>query len=268
MRDPNEKYHDHVASIYDDMYKRSPYWSFYHALSWNHVKEHLPRDLAVEVHDVGCGTGIYGLKFLKAGFRVFFSDLSARMLDVARRKVEEAGFLERAEFMKLDMTDMGPIADGRFGFLCAQGDPLSLCSDARKAMREVARTLAPGGVAVLSVDNRVVCYEHFLEKGDLAGLIDFHKRGIITWLAKRKDERFPCRTFSPVELEALAAFARLEVVSLIGKTVLPLRKHTALLENDRAVKELLRIERKLGAVESNLGRASHLQIVVRKPAAP
>jgi ubiquinone/menaquinone biosynthesis C-methylase UbiE len=263
MRSACEKYHDHVANIYDDIYSRSPYWDFYFDLSWRHMKSHLPQDLSVPVHDVGCGTGIFGIRLLKAGFRVCFSDLSARMLDVARRKVDEAGYLDRAEFIKLDMADMSPIPDGRFGFLCAQGDPLSLCTDAKKALQEVKRTLAPGGTAVLSVDNHATGYEYFLEKGDMKGLSAFHKTGVLQWLAEDKKERFPFQTFTPRTLRKLIRAAGLEVVSLIGKTVLPLRKHAGLLEDPRSYKSLMAIERKLGASEENLGRAAHLQVVVK-----
>jgi ubiquinone/menaquinone biosynthesis C-methylase UbiE len=211
MRDANERYHDHVANIYDDMYSRSPYWDFYREISWSHMKEYLPRDLSVKVHDVGCGTGTFGLRFLKAGFSVLFSDLSRNMLDVARRKVEEAGYLDRATFEKIDMADMSVIADNHFGFICAQGDPLSLCRDPRKAMREISRILEKGGTAALSVDNRTSGYGYFLEKGDLEGLTDFHKRGVLTWLAERKDERFPYQTFDGDALCRLAEKAKLEV---------------------------------------------------------
>lgn len=263
MRDPCEKYHDHVANIYDDMYA-SPYWTFYHACSWEHMKPHLPKDLSVEVHDLGCGTGYYGLKLLRAGYRVCFSDLSARMLDRARRKVEAAGYADRAVFLKMDLLDQSVVADGRFGLVCAQGDPLGLCRDPRRGMREIARTLGPGGVAVLSVDNRVASYEHFLEKGDLEGLRAFHRTGVITWLAERKEERFPVKTFFPGELERLAAAAGLERISIVGKIVLPLRRHPRLLEDPRAFRALLRIERRLAADPPNLGRAAHLQAVFRK----
>lgn len=263
MRDPNEKYHDHVANIYDDMY-RSPYWDFYHELSWKHMKGHLPRDLSLEAHDAGCGTGRFGLALLKAGFRVLFSDLSARMLHAAQRKVEEAGFGDRAEFLKMDIADQRLLEDGRFGLVCAQGDPLSLSRDPKRSVREIARTLGGGGIAVLSVDNRMGGYDHFLEKGDLAGLLDFHKRGIFTWLAEKKDERFPCRTFEPSELVGMAKTAGFEVLSLIGKVVLPLRKHQEILKDKEVFRALMRIERKLGSRQENLGRASHLQAVLRK----
>ncbi|MFH2001328.1 MAG: methyltransferase domain-containing protein [Planctomycetota bacterium] len=264
MRDANEKYHDHVASIYDDIYKSS-YWDFYRDLSWNYMKEHLPRSLSVRTHDVGCGTGTFGLRLLKAGFNVLFSDLSQKMLDVARRKVEEAGYLDKAEFLKLDMADMSVVPDASFGFICAQGDPLSLCEKPKKAVKEVERTLAPGGVAILSVDNRVTGYEFFLEKGDLKGLQEFHKKGILTWLAKRQDERFPCHTFDAEDLKKLASAAGLVTISVIGKTCLPVRKHPALLDDYKAYKELLHIEKKLAKDPQNLGRASHLQITLQKP---
>jgi len=264
MRDACESYHDHVASIYDDMYAKNPYWDFYHEVSWNHLQTCLPRDLSVKVHDVGCGTGLYGLRLLKAGFRVLFSDLSQKMLDAARRKVEAAGYADRAEFAKFDMSERTDIPDGSFGFVVGQGDPLSLCPNARRALQEIARTLAPGGAAVLSVDNRTSGYDHYLEKGDLEGLLGFHKSGVLTWPAERKDERYPYRTFDADDLAKLARDAGLTLESVIGKTVLPLRKHPDLLKDRKSFNALLKVEKKLAARPANQGCAPHLQAVFRK----
>lgn len=264
MRDANERYHDHVASIYDDIY-RSTYWSFYYECSWNYMKEYLPASLSTRTHDAGCGTGYFGLRLLKAGFHVLFSDLSQKMLDVSRRKVEEAGYAEKADFLKTDMADMSAIPDGSLGFVCAQGDPLSLCMKPKKALKEIERTLEPGGIAVLSVDNHVTGYEHYLEKGDLQGLREFHKKGVLTWLAKKKDERYPCQTFEPETLKKMADVAGLVTLSVVGKTCLPLRKHPGLLDDHKAYKELMRIEKKLSKDPQNLGRAGHLQITLKKP---
>jgi SAM-dependent methyltransferase len=225
----------------------------------------LPRDLSAEVHDAGCGTGHYGLKLLRAGFRVLFSDTSPKMLDAARRKVARKGYSAKAEFATIDIADMSELANGRFRLVCAQGDPLSLCRDPARAMKEMSRTLAPGGAAVVSVDNRVAGYEHFLEKKDLEGLLKFHKGGILTWLAEKPDERFPVRTFDPKDLVRLGRAAGLELESMIGKIVLPVRAYPELLEDKKAYKALVRIEKKLASKESNLGRASHVQAVFRKP---
>ncbi len=257
------KYHDHVASIYDDIYS-SPYWEFYHEISWEHMKPFLPRDLAFEAHDAGCGTGLFGLKLLKAGYRVLFSDISAKMLDQARRKVKEAGYSGKAEFLLLDLSDMASLSDERFGLVCAQGDPVSLCQNRGRAFREISRTLRPGGVAVLSVDNRAAGYEHFLKKGDIEGLRKFHRDGLITWLAEKKDECFPSFTFDPEDFRRMAKTARLETLSVIGKCVLPVRKHPALLEDKKARRALVKIEKSLAANPAYLGRASHLQAVFKK----
>lgn len=264
MPDACQRYHDHVASIYDDIYT-SPYWKFYHELSWSYMKPHLPRDLSVEVHDAGCGTGRFGIKLLKAGFRVLFSDTSPKMLDVAERKVADAGYADRAEFARLDVSRMDSLANGRFGFICAQGDPVSLCGEPARALREAARTLAPGGVAVLSVDHRAAGYEHFLEKGDVKGLTRFHKDGLLTWLAEKSDERFRFHTFEPEEIETMSRRAGFEVLSIVGKCVLPARKYPELLEDRGMFNQLIKIEKKLSTRLTYLGRASHLQVTLRKP---
>jgi SAM-dependent methyltransferase len=255
-----------VASIYDDIYGQSTYWKFYHDISWDHMRPYLPRDLSVEVHDAGCGTGFFGLKLLKAGFRVLFSDISLKMLDVARRKVEEAGYASKASFERIDVADMQAVDDGRFGLVCAQGDPYSLCPDRARAFRELSRTIAPGGAAVLSVDNHTAGYAHFLEKKDLKGLLKFHRDGVLTWLAEKSDERFPVFTFEPRELVRTAKAAGLVLESMIGKCVLPVRTFPELLEERGAYKALLKVERKLGSKDANIGRASHIQAVFKKPA--
>ncbi len=264
MPDACQRYHDHVASIYDDIYN-SPYWKFYHDLSWSYMKPHLPRDLSLETHDAGCGTGRFGLKLLKAGFRVLFSDTSPQMLDAAQRKVDAAGYADRAEFARIDVADMASLAEGRFGFFCAQGDPVSLCADPFRAFSEAARTLVPGGTAVLSVDNRAAGYEHFIEKGDIKGLSRFHKDGILTWLAEKSTERFPFHTFEPEQIEEMSRRAGFDVVSIVGKCVLPVRKFADLLEDRALSKQLLKVEKKLSARPTYLGRASHLQVTLRKP---
>jgi SAM-dependent methyltransferase len=265
MPDACQRYHDHVASIYDDIYGHSPYWDFYHEVSWDHMKPFLPRDLSVEVHDVGCGTGIYGIRLLKAGFRVLFSDISPKMLDAARRNVEKAGFSEKAEFLRFSVSEMAAVANGRFALICAQGDPVSLCPDPGAAFREIGRTLSPGGVAILSVDHRAAGYEHFLEKADLPGLLKFHRDGMLTWLAKKESERFPFHTLGRKELLRFARMAGLQLESLIGKCVLPVRKHPELLGDGKSFRALVKIEKKLRDRETYLGRASHLQGAFRKP---
>jgi ubiquinone/menaquinone biosynthesis C-methylase UbiE len=73
----NRRYHDRVAGRYDAMYDR-PYWRFYRDLSWRHLARFLPEQRPAWAADLGCGTGWFGRKLLKAGFDVIFLDPSGR----------------------------------------------------------------------------------------------------------------------------------------------------------------------------------------------
>ena len=131
-------------------------------------------------------------------------------------------------------------------------------------MREIRRVLAPGGAVIASVDNRCAAYDHYLERGDLEGLERLHRTGATEWLAERANERFPTHAFLPSELRRLFEKAGFEVVDLVGKTALDLRRHAALLDNLDAVRALIRIELACRREPAFLGRASHLEIVARR----
>ncbi len=96
------------------------------------------------VLDLACGPGIYARRFahaLPGGFAVGL-DLSVPML-------REAVALRRAEGLRnLDLVRGSamslPFASGRFDFVNCCG-ALHLFPDARGALREIARVLAPGG---------------------------------------------------------------------------------------------------------------------------
>jgi SAM-dependent methyltransferase len=263
----SEAFHDRVAGRYDTVYG-GPYWEAYERLSWDGVRPYIPTNLRAPVADLGCGTGLYGLKLLKSGYPVTFVDLSQKMLDQAEHKAAALGTQKYslARFLKADLADLGALESAHFSLLVAQGDPISHAGrNAEKAFRECARILAPGGTLVASVDASYGAIEHFLDARDVAGLENFLRSGMTEWLAHDDEERFPVRMFTPDELRGVVRDSGLEVVDLFGKTVLPLRKQGALLEDGEAFLRLLTLEKRLSRTESLLGRASHLQIAARRP---
>ncbi|MBI3099493.1 MAG: methyltransferase domain-containing protein [Planctomycetes bacterium] len=263
MKPLAEQYYDRVAPRYDATYT-GPYWDFYREITWHHLKRYLPRDLSASILDVGGGTGVWSLEIAKHGYRVTCSDLSQKMLDEAGRKSAEAGLDGRISLVKADIADLAPFADASVDFLVAQGDPLSYCSDPRRGAKAIARVLKPGGTAVVSVDQRWSGLDLYCGKRDLDALERFARSGESVWLANDPSERFPLHMFDPSELSELFTRAGCEKLSMIGKTVLPVREHAVWLEDREAYRRLLRLETRLHAEPALLGRASHLEIAVRR----
>jgi SAM-dependent methyltransferase len=263
-----ERYHDRVAAKYDAIYEGGAYWEFYDAVTWEHLRPHLPRDLASPCLDLGCGTGKWGLKLARSGFPVTMVDISARMLDRAREASEELPESKRPALVKADLADLSALPRDHFAFATAQGDPISHCENPARAIKEIAAVLRPGGVLVASVDHRAGGLSHYLERADVEGLEDFARTGLTHWLTADSAEQFPVKMFWADEIRSMLERAGFEVTDLIGKTVLDLRRHHKLLaaaEADPALmRRLLKLEARLHRDPSCLGLCGHLQVVARK----
>ena len=267
----NRRYHDRVASRYDSIYDDA-YWEFHDRVTWNHIKPFLPRDLSAPVMDLGTGTGKWGLKLLKAGYPTTFTDLSNNMLMEVRKKLEEwsekpdlAGKAAKATVQQADAVDLRAFPEAHFELVVAMGDVVSICSDPAKCLSEVHRLLKPGAIFVFTVDNHLAAIDHFIHAGNLEALASFIKTGKTEWLTKNVEERFNVRMFTPQQIESLTRARGFEIISRIGKTVIPARQNRKiLLETEDAVETLVELEAILQRDPSSAGRASHLQIAARR----
>ncbi|MFN0207313.1 MAG: class I SAM-dependent DNA methyltransferase [Planctomycetota bacterium] len=264
MKGRNERFHDRYARVYDDVYERSAYWRFYRDVTWHQLKRFLPRESGAQIVDLGCGTGEWGLRCMASGYRVTFVDLSNEMICRARDRAAEEYPGREAQFLRADIADLQELASESYQLAIVQGDPLSFTTDPRRAAREIYRTLAPGGIAICSVDNRCAGYDHYLEKGDVKELEQFHRTGTTEWLAKDKKERFPTHSFLPAELEKLFVQSGFEVIEIAGKTALDIRRHPEILDDNENYRRLLKIELECRKEPAFLGRAGHLEIVAKK----
>jgi hypothetical protein len=117
---------------------------------------------------------------------------------------------------------------------------------------------------VFTVDNHLAAIDHFIEAGNLEELASFVKTGRTEWLTKDAAERFDVRMFTPAQIEALTKRSGCDVVSRIGKTVIPARRNRKLFDEDGAVEKLVELETILQKEGAAVGRASHIQLAARK----
>src|SRR5256885_8814664 len=145
------------------------------------------------------------------------------------------------------------------------GDPLSICSDPGRAVREFARITKPGGVVIATADNKLAAIDHYVERGNLAGLEEFIRGGRTQWLTADERERFELTTFTPASLRKLFEHVGFDVLVIEGKTIIPVRQKKSLLTHNRAIERLLKLEQELSKDPASAARAGHLQIVARRP---
>lgn len=264
MERSNRRFHDKMSKRYDDVYD-TPYWRFYRDVSWRHLQRYLPAARPGWGADLGCGTGWFGRRLLKAGLNVVFLDPSGGMLESARANVTAEGTRgAELRYVQAGLEDMAEIEDGALDFATAQGDPLSFCADPKRALFELRRILKPEATAVLSVDNRIAGVRVLLDEGDLDAALDLLRTGRTRWRAHDKAEQFGMKMFTAGELQHLAERAGFEWLACIAKTCLVQRRHESWLDDRAQRLRLLEREEAVHGDPAWLGLGSHLQFAVRR----
>ncbi len=283
-RTPVETYHDRVAGLYDTIYDGDPYWEVVFAVTWRNILRYLPKDAGARCLDVGCGTGRWGMRLLRGGYPTDFLDISQKMLDQVAGKLARLGKPYRlvgclgdapppagdagggeATLWHTSIDDMRALPAAGYDFIVGQGDPLNCAAKPARAFKELARLLRPGGVMVMAVDNRLQGIYHYFKDGDVAGLEEFLRTGRTRWVTDDPEEQYPLTMFTPGQLRAMARERGLEMLGMIGKTVLPLRRFRELLADAEKREALVRMEESLHGEEALFANAAHLEFAVRKP---
>ncbi len=264
MSKASKRYHNRVAKKYDAIYDDA-YWQFHDAVTWEQLKPFLPNDANARCLDLGCGTGKWGLKLMKSGFAVTFADHAPAMVGEVRGKLDDMGSkATSSDAIVADIVEMPQIESAAYALTVAMGDPLSICSDPQRAANEMHRCCAPGGVVIATADNRLSAIDAYLSRSDIDGLESLVKTGRTRWVTGNVAEQFELHTFTPATLRRVFERSGFEVISIVGKTILPAREHRELLGDRETYRRLLKIEVELGRDPLHAARAGHLQITARR----
>ncbi|HEV2756755.1 MAG TPA: class I SAM-dependent methyltransferase [Actinomycetota bacterium] len=189
---------DRAATRYEIDFGDASVWSIAHRVAARILDDHLRESPPDRVLDVGCGTGKWGMPFIRRGASVTFTDVSQSMLATAvgtatelARDADVRGFCVPVEAMS------GTVGTGAFDLTLCMGDPLSYCGDHREGIAELVAVTRPGGTIFLSVDSRLGYLRVFKERDgyDLRRLREYLRTGeLISW------EDLPIHTFLPGEL--------------------------------------------------------------------
>jgi SAM-dependent methyltransferase len=138
---------DAMAASYDEL---EPWYEHLYAVLHGLVRRELrpPGGRArARALDAGCGTGFQTALLVDLGWTAVGLDLSAGLLDVARRRHAAARFA-RGDLRAL------PWRDGAFDLVVCCGSTLSFVARPERAVAELARVLGPGGRLLLEVEHR------------------------------------------------------------------------------------------------------------------
>jgi ubiquinone/menaquinone biosynthesis C-methylase UbiE len=215
--------------------------------------------------DAGGGTGYWAIRLAKHSYKVVLTDISENMLKVASEKIRMEKLEDKIEIKNVDIREMSCFPSNSFDMAIAEGDPVSYCLNAEKAVKELARVVKENAHLVVSVDSKYttisrilipyMIQENFSEQA-FNKLSQFLKTGIL-----KRDFEF--QAFTPEELKALFETCGLKVIRIIGKPILtqliPTEKRDETIKNDFT--KMLRLELKFCDASSLVGIGGHLEIV-------
>ena len=255
-------HHDWWAETYDSDYFEN--YALYHKITLDNIRRFVPVEKGATILDAGGGTGIWSIELAKMGYNLVLTDISKRMLDKAKKKIEELGLNTQIEIMVSDICNMPEFSDSHFAMVLCQGDPLSYCGNHKKALAECVRVLKAGGALIASVDNRASALAWLKDSTDREAVQRFLETGEVEMPAEKEEFIYTIHAFTPEELRDLFESNGLQVERIIGKPVIAPRLSFYKSEDPEIQEWLYNLELKYNGDPAFYPRAGHLEIVGRK----
>ena len=265
-----------IASIYDGdpeaEWRRlqAPYQSLEFMVTMDRLGKHLPK--SGSILDVGGGPGRYAIELCRRGYQVLLLDISEGCLNLAEEKIrtEPKDVRERLQdTITGDVRDLSGLESSRFdAVLCL--DPLSYLPSAEersKALSELVRVAAAGGVVCITVRGYLAVLRHLLRhfRREVAdpSFVDLLRTG------NTLVQGVPVHFYRADEIRSLAEDGGLETLEMSGCEGLSsgLEEETnSLAQDEVAWKRWVDLILSTASNASIVDQAGHILYVGRKPA--
>jgi len=125
-------------------------------INWHYIQQYLPQQ--GHVFDNGAGPGKYAMKIAKKGYQVTLSDLTPRLVEVAKEKANELGLTEQFNgFHVLNATNLEGLPDEEFDASLMLGPLYHLQEEAQRiqAVKELFRVTKKDGVIFVAFQTKM-----------------------------------------------------------------------------------------------------------------
>jgi len=263
-----EPYYNDQSKTYDAQFD-TLYFRVYDAITWKYLEPYVPTNPKALVLDAAGGTGRWSIPMSEKGCKVVLVDTSEGMLNIARKKIAEAGLEDNVIIRKGDITKLDYPAETFDLILCEHA--LFVFPNPEIVIKELARVLKRNCPLIISAQNKYVMAlsyvpEEFDKSKDLLS-----NRYSFKLKSKNKPwhRGITVHLVTPNEFKKLLEENGLRVEKIIGKCVtMPLRIAPEVYFKADYSRELfdkvLSIEMAFCEKPDALGLAGHLQATAFK----
>jgi S-adenosylmethionine-dependent methyltransferase len=212
----------------------------------------------LQVLDAGGGSGGFAVPLAQLGHHVTVVDPSPDSLAALERRAAETGTEERITALQGDAAGLAALVPAGGFDIALCHSVLEVVDEPAEALRAVAGTLRPGGVASILAANRSAAVVHRIAAGRLG-----EARRLLDDPAGNAGPSDPLlRRFSLDELRALLTAAGLRPRTVHGVRVFTDAAPSALLDGDpQGIEELLALERAVAERHDYLAFATQLHVL-------
>lgn len=265
-----ETHYNRKSESYESI-RESLVFRIYDAITWKYLEPYVPTSPNSLVLDAGGGTGRWAIPIAKKGCRVILLDISEKMLNIARQRVEAEGLTDSIKIQKSDMRRLD-YPDDTFDLVLSE-HTLFLFDQPDQMVSELVRVSKRGAHIILSAQNRLVQALAHLPDDPTANPEILQKAYKVLhrkqYSMLSEDPPIKIHTLTPDEFRDLLERNHLTVKKMVCKgATMPLRFSQQFMMKtdvpDETVAEILQLELALSEQPDTIALGGHIQAIARK----